>query len=47
MMSTVLLETRRGLEEVPSQPAQWTVTYRCRINTIRPLDDEHSVAQNM
>jgi len=37
---------------VPSQPAHRTVTYReyyarCCINTIRPPDDEYSVARNM
>jgi len=38
--------------EGTSQPAHRTVTYReyhirCCINTIRPPDDEHSVARNM
>jgi len=39
-------------KELPSQPGHRTVTYReyytrCRINTSRPPDDEHSVARNM
>ena len=38
--------------ELPSQPAHWTVTYReyytgCCNNTICPQDDEHRVARNM
>jgi len=38
-------------EPVPSQPPQWTVTYReyytrCCINTFWPPDDEHRVAPN-
>jgi len=38
--------------QVKCQPAQRTVTYReyytrCCINTIRPPNDEHSVARNM